>query len=107
MATRAPRQFRDIFYDILTGTATISVGAVGAGTTNVANTIPVPGAVVGDVVLAVQASLVQNAVHLQGEVTAADTVTLKVANTTAGSVTPTASTVYTVIVGKVNTLLNV
>ena len=105
MTTRAPRQFRDVFYEILSGTATVSPGAIAANTTFTTN-ITVLGAVLGDVVFAVQASLLQGAVHLQGEVIAADTVQLKIANTTAGAITPTASTVYTVLVGKVNTLLN-
>jgi hypothetical protein len=106
MATRAPRQFRDCFYDVLTGSATASPGAITTGTTYTGTSITVPGVVVGDYVLGVQYSLAQGAVHVFGEVTAADTVQLRISNTTAGSITPTASTVYTAIVLKVNTLLN-
>lgn len=105
MSTRAPRQFRDCFYDILTGSATASPGAITTGTTYVGTTITVPGAAVGDLVLAVTYDKAQGAVHVFGEVTAVDTVTLRISNVTAGSITPTASTTYTAIVAKVNTAL--
>lgn len=106
MATRAPRQFRDCFYEILTGSATASPGSISTGTTYSGTTITVTGAVQGDLVMGIQYDKTQGNVHVFGEVTAADTVTLRISNTTAGSITPTASTTYTAIVAKVNTALN-
>lgn len=107
MATRAPRQFRDCFYDVLTGSATASPGSISATTTYSGTTITVPGAVQGNLVLAVQYDKTQGNVHVFGEVTSADTVTLRISNCTAGAITPTASTVYTAIVVAVNTALNI
>lgn len=102
MASRSKRLFQDVYKDILGASKVVSVGAVGAGTTNTSNTITVPGVAVGDPVITVSASASLGAVVLSAEVTAADTVTLKVANTTAGSITPPASTTYSVVVGKLN-----
>lgn len=102
MAQRNARQFRDCFSEVLTASAVLSPALVTTGTTGVASTITVPGVVLGDTVIACACSAAIGALHLQGEVTAADTVTLKFANTTAGSLTPPAAATYSVICGKTN-----
>jgi hypothetical protein len=93
----APAQFLRIWDHIISASAVLSPAAVPAGTTGVASTITVTGAAVGDYVEAFVNSSLLNLI-LQGEVTAANTVTLKFANVSAGSITPPAAATYTVVV---------
>lgn len=90
-------QFPMAFPNVLAATANLTPAGVTTNTTNVASTITVPGAAVGDVVLAVTTPAALGSVLLQGEVTAANTVTLKFSNLTAGTITPPAGN-YTAIV---------
>lgn len=89
MALNAPTQYRGLVDSVRSASASLTPALVTTGTTGVASTITVPGAAVGDVVTVV-APAALGSVLLQGEVTAANTVTLKFANTTAGSITPPA-----------------
>jgi hypothetical protein len=95
MSTNQKRQYTDVFQNTTAGSASLTPALVPTVTTNSASTIAVPGCLVGDIVdVSAPASL--GALHVQGEVQAAGTVTLKFANTTAGSLTPPAG-VYTVV----------
>lgn len=98
MSLKAKFQFQALFPSVAFATATLTPAAVTTGTTNVASTITVPGAAVGDLVFISPPAALGN-VHLQGEVTAADTVTLKFANTTAGSITPPAGAYKAIVFG--------
>lgn len=93
----APVQFRDVIDSICTLTAVAQTpGAVGAGAT-VTAAVTVNGAALGDRVdVSCQSSM--GNVLLQGEVTAANTVTLKWANVTAGAITPPAAALYNIVV---------
>lgn len=95
MGLNAPTQYRSLVDQVFSASAPITPGAVTTGTTGATQTITVPGALVGDVVT-MRAPAVLGNVVMQGEVTAANTVTVKFANTTAGSITPPAG-VYTAI----------
>lgn len=96
LTQNGPAQYRRVIDIVNSATAALTPALVTTGTTGVASTITVPGAAVGDVV-DVRASVSIGNVILQGEVTAANTVTLKFANVTAGSITPAAGN-YTAIV---------
>ena len=95
MAFIGPAQFRDIFDQIFTATAALTPSAVTAGNTGT-NTVTCNGAAIGDVV-DVSVPAVLGNVTMQGEVTAANTVTIKFSNATAGSITPPAGN-YSVVV---------
>jgi hypothetical protein len=71
-------------------TATLGTGAIGAGTTATQN-ITVTGAVAGAEVAVGGPTTLEAGLILYGYVSAADTVTLRVANVTAGSITPAGS----------------
>lgn len=100
----APVQFRDLISTVCTLTAVAQTpGAVAAGTT-VTAAVTVTGAALGDRVDVTCQSSLGN-VLLQGEVTAANTVTLKWANVTAGSITPPAAALYNIVVYQRNPVL--
>jgi hypothetical protein len=96
MGINAPSAFRTVVDQVFSATAALTPALVTTGTTGVASTITVNNAALGDVVDVVVPSSLLNLI-LQGEVTAANTVTLKFANVSAGSVTPPAGN-YTAIV---------
>lgn len=100
MAQRARRQFPDMVTEVLSASAALTPSAVTTGTTGT-STVTVVGAAVGDFVAAVTANAALGNVGVEGEVTAADTVTLKFQNVTAGSITPPATT-YNVVVWKLD-----
>lgn len=100
MAQRSRRQFPDFVTEVLSASAALTPGAATTGTT-VTSTVTVPGAAVGDAVALVTANASIGNVGVEGEVTAADTVTLKFQNVTAGSITPAATT-YNVVVWKLD-----
>lgn len=81
--------FQRVFQQVNTASATLTPTAAAAGVTNVASTVAVPGALVGDIVDVSAPSSLLNLI-LQGEVTAVGVVTLKFANVSAGSITPPA-----------------
>lgn len=89
-------QYRRVYDQVGSASASLTPTAAGAGVTNVASTITVAGAAIGDIVDVVAPSSLLNLI-LQGEVTAANTVTLKFANVSAGSLTAPAG-IYTAIV---------
>lgn len=96
MGINAPSAFRTVVDQVFTASASLTPALVTTGATGVASTITVPNAALGDVVDVVVPSSLLNLI-LQGEVTAANTVTLKFANVSAGSITPPAG-VYTAVV---------
>lgn len=104
MALNQPAQYRDIYDSVYAASASVTPGAATTGTT-VTVTITVPGAAVGDLVT-VRAPAALGNVVMQGEVTAANTVTVKFANTTAGTLTPPAG-VYTAICERLTNLATV
>lgn len=88
--------YRRVFDQVGSASASLTPTAAAATTTNVASTITVPGAAIGDLVDVLPPSSLLNLI-LQGEVTAANVVTLKFANVSAGSITAPAG-IYTAIV---------
>jgi hypothetical protein len=98
MAFTGPAQYRDIVSSIISVTkASLNPGATATNTTSTA-TVTVTGALLGDLVDVTCDTALGN-VTMQGEVTAADTVTVKFSNNTAGSITPAAGAAnYNVIV---------
>lgn len=81
---------------VLSTTAVVNFASIPANTTQEHTaTIPLPGAVVGDVVVTDQ---VAGGVHYDAYVSAADTITLKGVNTTTGAIDPASRTVrFTII----------
>ena len=89
------------------GIHTLSVGQTSYGKTwapgaiannaEAATTVSVPGAVVGDFVLASHAGMLTDALQLSAHVSAADTVTAVMSNDTGSSVTPTSATLNVLV----------
>jgi type 1 fimbria pilin len=77
---------------VLTGTASWTPGAIGAGA-GATQSVTVTGAALGDPVAVGYNQNLQDGLVLTGEVSAANTVTAQLRNVTAGSLTPTAGTV--------------
>lgn len=68
--------FQRVFNQVNTASASLTPGTLTANTVNVANTVACPGAAIGDIVdVAAPASL--GGIMMQGEVTAANVVTIK------------------------------
>jgi len=87
MAVNGRVQFQDLNSNLITlASVSLNPGATASGTTSTA-TATLTGAAVGDYVEATCNTALGN-VQLGAEVTAANTVTLKFSNTTAGSITP-------------------
>lgn len=104
--TNAPqrRQFQDFFTQLASGWATASPGAIASGASG-SVAITVPGVandgtweIIAEITTA--ANLNVAGVVLYGTVSAANTVTLTIANLSGGAITPTASSKYTVIAAK-------
>lgn len=74
-----------------TGTAVLDFGSIGAGL-QATLTITVTGAATGDVVLLGAPAALEAGLSFCGYVSAADTVTVVVANNTAGSIDPASAT---------------
>lgn len=76
MAQQSRAQFQGLFSNVSTANASVTPGALTAGTVNTATTIACPGCAVGDIVdVSAPASL--GGIMMQGEVEAAGVVTLK------------------------------
>lgn len=76
MAILSRSSFQRVFQQINTASATLTPGTLTANTVNTANTVACPGAAIGDVVdVSAPASL--GGIIMQGEVTAANVVTIK------------------------------
>lgn len=79
-----------------TATATLTFGLIAAGS-SITQTVALAGAVVNDgVILGLPAAGLPAGIIAQAWVSSADTVTIRLTNTTAGGITPTASQVYRV-----------
>ena len=93
MAIYGPAQYRDLVDSVRTAAASLTPGALTANVVNTSNTITVPGAAVGDIVeMVAPASL--GAIIMSGEVTSANTVTVKFLS---NAVTAPATGVYVAI----------
>lgn len=93
-----PVQFRDLYASACVAAAvSLNPGATAANTTTTA-TATVNGANVGDLAL-VSCQTALGSVQIGAEVTAANTVTVKFSNTTAGSITPAGgAALYNIVV---------
>lgn len=105
--TNAPqrRQFQDFFRSLASGYATASPTAIASGASG-SVAITVPGVapdgtweVIAEFTNATNLNVA--GVILSAAVTAANTVTMTIGNLSGGSITPTASSKYTVIVAKI------
>lgn len=109
MATNNPnlrRQFPDVFDLVAGGWATASPGAI-ANNASGSVAITVTGVDTSgawcEVAVSTTATNLQVAgVSFQAQATAANTVTLTITNNSGGSITPTASSKYIVVMGKLN-----
>lgn len=89
----------DHFLKVFSALGTWDAGSAAAGS-NVSDTLTVPGVILGDIVLGVSSSVaVPAGAVLSADVTAADTVTVKLTNNTAGAV-DLASATYRVVIGR-------
>lgn len=100
MATRARRQFQDVFTEILAASATIDVASL-ADAAGATSTITVPGVALGDIVLGVSHSVSTQGITVTADVTAANTVSVRFQNESGGTL-DLASATTRVIVGKVD-----
>jgi hypothetical protein len=91
-------QLGGVFSNIWVAKGTIDFASVADGD-EAADTIAVPGVALGDVVLGVSASVSAADLTVTAFVSAADTVTVVVANNTGGAI-DLASAVFKVVVGK-------
>lgn len=102
----AARQFDDVFDKIASGFVTASPGAITSGSSG-SVTITVPGVAADGtweslVETTTAATLNVAGVVLGSQVTAANTVVITIANLSGGTITPTASSKYVVVVGHLN-----
>jgi hypothetical protein len=91
-------QLGGVFSNIWVAKGTINFASVADGD-EAADTIAVPGVALGDVVLGVSAGVSAAELTVTAYVSAANTVTVVVANNTGGAI-DLASTVFKVVVGK-------
>lgn len=96
MATSQKRQWNDIFLNFSAGSAALTPLSMNANTSSVANTIAVPGALVGDIVFVSTLVAQTAAIQQAGQVYAPGVVSIVFSNTTGGALIPV-STVYTVV----------
>lgn len=104
MGTSAQRrQFQDVWSKIATATVTASPGAITNNTQAVVS-VTIPGVALDGTweVLHVGYNASQGAVVVSGMIDSANTVKLYITNNSGGSVTPTANTKYTVVVGQID-----
>lgn len=108
-AIQAPqrRQFPDVFTNIASGYAVASPTAITTGSTG-SVAISVPGVTVGGfwealAELTSAATLNVAGVNLYATVTAAGVVTMTIQNNSGGTITPTASSKYVVVLGQLDT----
>lgn len=89
----------DHFLKVFSGMGTYDAASLANGA-GASDTITIPGVLLGDIVLGISSSVaVPAGITLTADVTAADTVTVKVVNTVGGT-TDLASAVYRVVVGR-------
>jgi N-acetylmuramic acid 6-phosphate (MurNAc-6-P) etherase len=92
-------QLGGVFSNIWTAKGTINFGPVADGDEAV-DTIAVPGVALGDVVIGVSASITVADLTVTAFVSAANVVTVSVANNTGGSIDLAATAVFKVVVGR-------
>jgi hypothetical protein len=91
------QQFQGLFDNLWTASGVIDFGSIADGD-EASDTIAVPGVALGDIVLGVSASISAADLTITAYVSAANTVTVLVANNTGGAV-DLASATYRVVVG--------
>lgn len=105
MALIQRRLFHEVFQNVAQGTAAFSPGSIAAGGRDVTSTIPIAGLAVGDVFLGYQSSADPGNLIVFGKCSAAGVATLVFENNTAGALTPTAGTTYTLLFGQLAGLM--
>jgi hypothetical protein len=105
------RSFDDVFERVATGFTTSTVGAITTGTQATVTVtvngvgLPTSGAIPSNNVwteLGVWTSVYIGALDIGAYVSAANTVTIVIQNNSGSTITPPASTVYGVIMGRIN-----
>ena len=96
--TNARQQFPGVFSNVIVATGVKDFGIIADGA-DAQDTIAIPGVVAGDMVIGV-ASSAANGLTLSGTVAGAGSVAITAVNNSGGSITSTATAVYTVIVAK-------
>lgn len=92
------RQFQDAFPEVFIATASVADPASLADGAGVSTTVTVPGVALGDVVLGVSASVSTQGMLLEGNVTATDTVIVRLQNESGGAIDLAAYTLKVVVV---------
>jgi hypothetical protein len=92
VSRRGTDQFRGLFSDTWSVTATLDLASVADAETQV-DTVTVPGVALGDVVLGVSFGVDVAGLSITADVTAADTVTIAANNNTGGAVNLASTTI--------------
>lgn len=100
MAQVQRRQFNDIFEAVGSGSLAVADPASLADGAGVSHTVTVPGAELGDIVFGASASVSTQGMLLEGNVTAANTVIVRLQNESGGAVDLAAYTIK-VAVGRI------
>jgi hypothetical protein len=95
-ARRGTDQFRGVFSDTWSVTATLDLASVADAETQV-DTVAVPGVALGDVVLACSFGVDAAGLSITAYVSAADTVTVAANNNTGGAVNLASTTIKLVV----------
>jgi hypothetical protein len=96
--SNARQQFPGVFSNVTVATGVKDFGTIADGA-DAQDTIAIPGVTAGDMVLGV-ASSANDKLTLSGTVAGAGSVAITAVNNTGGSVTATATAVYSVVVAK-------
>jgi hypothetical protein len=94
----ARQQFPGVFSNVTVATGVKDFGTIADGA-DAQDTIAIPGVTAGDMVLGV-ASSANDKLTLSGAIAGAGSVAITAVNNTGGSVTATATAVYSVVVAK-------
>jgi len=97
---RGSKQFQGVFSELWTAKGVWDAASIADGD-EVVDTLTVPGVALGNMILGVSASVSVADLVLSAAVTAADTVTVSLANNT-GAAVNLASATFRVVVGKPN-----
>jgi hypothetical protein len=96
--SNARQQFPGVFSNVTVASGVKDFGTIADGA-DAQDTIAIPGVAAGDMILGVSSSA-NDKLTLSGTVAAAGSVAITAVNNTGGSVTTTATAVYTVVVVK-------
>jgi hypothetical protein len=96
--SNARQQFPGVFSNVTVASGVKDFGTIADGV-DAQDTIAIPGVAAGDMILGVSSSA-NDKLTLSGTVAAAGSVAITAVNNTGGSVTATATAVYTVVVAK-------